>query len=200
MGCDIHFKLERRLKKSTETSKENKWDTTDYSIEAEYGTRSYWMFAHMANVRSDGYDENYLEPKGLPEDISDGTKISCSLLCPKNIPNKQEFIHRFTDKEIHRDKYEEWTRRYKDLKFEFTDRYNFLNEYYDAMYHIDMHSHSWLTTEEYEECFNNAYKREENNETIYLEGYVEWYILLQRMKAYEEFGKYDVRIIFWFDN
>lgn len=196
MGCDIHFKLERRLKNTTENQKENKWNTTDYSIEAEYGERSYWMFAHMANVRSYGENENYPEPKGLPEDISDRTKLSCSLLCPKTEKHTYEAM----DREIKRDKYEEWTKWNKDLKFEFTDYYAYLNEYYDAMYHIDMHSYSWLTTEEYEDCFNKAYKREENGETVYEGAYVEWYILLQRMKAYEEFGKYEVRIVFWFDN
>jgi hypothetical protein len=196
MGCDIHFKLERRLKKTTENTEENKWNTTDYSIDAEYGERSYWMFAHMANVRSYENNENYPEPKGLPEDISDRTKLSCSLLCPKTEKRTYEAM----DREVKRDKYEEWTRWNKDLKFEFTDYYAYLNEYYDAMYHIDMHSHSWLTTEEYEDCFNKAYKREENGETVYEGAYVEWYILLQRMKAYEEFGKYEVRIVFWFDN
>ena len=45
MGCDIHFKLERRLKNTTENTEENKWNTTDYSIEAEYGERSYWNFS-----------------------------------------------------------------------------------------------------------------------------------------------------------
>lgn len=201
MGCDIHFKIERRLKNSTETSKENKWNVTDYSIEAEYGNRDYWMFAHMANVRSDEYNENYLEPKGLPEDISDNTKISCSLLCPTNKANEPGFINRFPKyKEINRDQYNEWRKLYKPKVLKFTDSYKFLNEYYDAICDIDTHSHSWLTTEEYEECFNKVYKREENNETIYLKGYLNWYILLQRMKAYEEFGKYDVRIIFWFDN
>lgn len=196
MGCDIHFKLERRLKNTTENPKKNKWNTTDYSIDAEYGERSYWMFAHMANVRSYWDNENFPEPKGLPEDISDRTKLSCSLLCPKT----EKRTYEAQDREIHRDKYEEWTKWNKDLKFEFTDYYDYLNEYYDAMYHVDMHSHSWLTTEEYEDCFNKAYKREENSETVYLDGYLEWYILLQRMKAYEEFGKYDVRIVFWFDN
>lgn len=200
MGCDIHFKIERRLKNATETSKENKWEATDCFIEAEYGKRDYWMFAHMANVRSDEYNENYLEPRGLPEDISDNTKISCSLFCPTDKANEPGFINRFTKKEIDRDRYNEWRKLYKIKVLKFTDYYKFLNEYYDVICDIDTHSHSWLTTEEYEECFNKVYKREENNKTIYLKGYLDWYILLQRLKAYEEFGKYDVRIIFWFDN
>lgn len=63
MGCDIHAHLEVRLN--------GKWE--HYSvIDID---RSYSLFAIMTGVRNYGEIEPISKPKGLPEDVSQITKI-----------------------------------------------------------------------------------------------------------------------------
>lgn len=63
MGCDIHVSVEIKHK--------GKW--LHYSQPSM--PRDYQMFALMANVRNSGDHTPISEAKGLPEDITDATKV-----------------------------------------------------------------------------------------------------------------------------
>jgi len=59
--------------------------------------------------------------------------------------------------------------------------------------HPDWHSHSWLTTTEFEDCINKVATRGINWEIT------DYKALLSCMKTFED-SEYDCRIVFWFDN
>lgn len=58
--------------------------------------------------------------------------------------------------------------------------------------HPDWHSHSWLTTQEFEKAME--FYREKGNWTE-----PEYEALLASMKRFEELG-FESRVVFWFDN
>lgn len=58
----------------------------------------------------------------------------------------------------------------------------------------DHHSHSWLTTKEFEKALR-IYKTEEKFDSP-----VEYAALLSAMKTLEKSGHYVARVVFWFDN
>lgn len=63
MGCDIHGMIERKIG--------NEWVMIDkLGSDDAAEDRNYYRFGLLANVRSDGP-----APKGLPEDVSKGTKF-----------------------------------------------------------------------------------------------------------------------------
>jgi hypothetical protein len=90
MGCDIHVYVEVKVK--------GKW----VLINAPYIRRNYDLFAKMANVRNYENIKPISEPKGLPENISDGTKLyldiweddahSASWLSPKEMGGLQDWL------------------------------------------------------------------------------------------------------------
>ncbi len=63
--------------------------------------------------------------------------------------------------------------------------------------HPDWHSHSWLTTEEYEKALKNY--QDLSKEISWGEA-IEYKALLSAMKELESTGDYVARIVFWFDN
>lgn len=69
--------------------------------------------------------------------------------------------------------------------------------------HPDWHSHSWLTTQEFEEAINRfiEYIKSDNDDGFYTnyEPQVEYGALLAAMKYIESRGQV-ARIVFWFDN
>ena len=90
MGCDIHVCVEVKTK--------GKW----ILINSPMIRRNYDLFAKMANVRNDYGIVPISKPKGLPENISDGTKLylniwdgdghSYSWFTPKEMGVLQEHI------------------------------------------------------------------------------------------------------------
>jgi hypothetical protein len=82
MGCDIHSFVE--------VKKLNKWELVDDWID----NRSYGWFGFLANVRNYSHVPSISNPKGLPQDISEGGAIewdneydghSCSYLTLKEL-------------------------------------------------------------------------------------------------------------------
>ena len=83
MGCDIHSFAERRSKQTNKWEKvEDAFSLDKYDKErlkkdkggSPFNWRSYSMFAFLADVRNYDHCEPLSEPKGLPDDISDGVK------------------------------------------------------------------------------------------------------------------------------
>ena len=74
MGCDIHYIIEKKV--------EDKWIgvfTTAglyWECHPEGKNRNYDFFGRLANVRE--YDANHPDPKGIPDDISDLSRMCIS--------------------------------------------------------------------------------------------------------------------------
>lgn len=181
MGCDIHCYIEYRSENSDFTS----WN--DFGKKINPG-RNYQIFGLMAKgVRAD-YDES-LDIKGLPDYetlgysskddayiyISESKDPDC---CSLETAQKWEsYGHKII---------------YRNGNPIFVEN-------------PDWHSHSWLTTEEFNYVLNLYYQK--NSDSI-LEPYEymkssyiapEYEAILAAMLRFEDLG-YKARLVFWFDN
>lgn len=188
MGCDIHLRLERRLKKDKVwneyyTEKAGEWKGCSNIKSGQcWGDRIYGMFAVLADVRNK-WDIEHLPLRGLPDDCSDLT-LECY---GKRIANKAR--EQCYDFEYAREDAEKWIRQ------EASTRYSVYNLEYCS--NPDWHSPNWCTTQEMEDCINKIFK---NDDGTYEGDYIEWLALLGTMKGYEASGEYECRAVFWFDN
>lgn len=71
MGCDLHYHIEVRHRKSHEKGGRYSWDHADLSTECT--DRSYAVFGALAGVRSDEV-KPIDEPRGLPSDVTEETR------------------------------------------------------------------------------------------------------------------------------
>ena len=188
MGCNIHLRLERKLKKDKVwneyyTEKAGEWENCCiFNYNKTWGDRIYGMFALLANVRNYNGLE-HIQLRGMPEDCCDST-MEC-------------YGYRVTN-EV-KDEYYDW-----EVSREDADRW--VNEGYSKYFKIgkfeyvsvpDWHSPNWCTTQEMEDCINKLFKDEDGT---YKGDYIEWLALIGAMKGYEQSGEYECRAVFWFDN
>ena len=209
MGCDIHLYIEYKNKKVAFDGYKDNWHSFGQRINPG---RNYAMFALMANVRnhySDGKLPVLVEPRGIPDDAeyysSGDDRIYIS-------EEKYDGEHSVT-----MERAKSWVE---------SGRSKFINNQKGEPTWVtdpDNHSHSWLTTSEFETIINNYLELEagwhkervaehmtfveQNN--IKLESWAyappvmkyepEYQVVLASMKRFEELG-YDARIVFWFDN
>ena len=190
MGADIHMYVEYRNKKQAK-ERETRGDGP-YWISYGDGMnpgRNYTMFAVLAGVRGQ-YTESF-EPKGkIPRELM-GWSAKCDAFM--NIyPKKHE------DKE-----WEGFVTSEKATEWETWGRRIILNENGEPTHieHPDWHSHSWMNIRELEKAYKIYAKKasKEWNEKI-TKPPVEWMALLASMKALEDGGKNEVRVVFWFDS
>ena len=172
MGCDIHLRLEKRLKK------EKVWNEY-YTEKCEWqnchiipfgktwGDRIYGMFAALANV-CNRWDIEHIPIRGL------------------EIKDAYEDENFFLTSEA-----EDW------VKDGFSRYYEVRGRKYCS--NPDYHSANWCTTQEMEDCISKVFKDEKGNFSPTAEPY-EWLALLGAMKGYESTGEYECRAVFWFDN
>lgn len=217
MGCDIHLRLERRLRKDkkvvylpekkdedgniirkefSHTYSSKIWHNCSIlNYENTWGDRCYGMFALLNDVRN--YWENEMKPlvnKGFPDDACNNTKelYSC------RIWRREEEIPEWAeDRYVTKEKAEEWLKKGYSTKIYLT---SYDNGKIDEDYLVsspDYHSPSWCTVEEMEYCINKIFKDENGN---WKGDYIEWLALLNAMKGYELSGEYVCRAVFWFDN
>jgi hypothetical protein len=209
MGCDIHLYIEYKNKKVAFDGYKDNWHSFGQRINPG---RNYAMFALMANVRnhySDGKLPVLVEPRGIPDDAeyysSGDDRIYIS-------EEKYDGEHSVT-----MERAKSWVE---------SGSSKFINNQKGEPTWVtdpDNHSHSWLTTSEFETIINNYLELEagwhkervaehmtfveQNN--IKLESWAyappvmkyepEYQVVLASMKRFEELG-YDARIVFWFDN
>ena len=209
MGCDIHLYIEYKNKKVAFDGYKDNWHSFGKRINPG---RNYAMFALMANVRnhySDGKLPVLVEPRGIPDDAeyysSGDDRIYIS-------EEKYDGEHSVT-----MERAKSWVE---------SGSSKFINNQKGEPTWVtdpDNHSHSWLTTSEFETIINNYLELEagwhkervaehmtfveQNN--IKLESWAyappvmkyepEYQVVLASMKRFEELG-YDARIVFWFDN
>lgn len=175
MGADIHMYIEYSPKAYAETKEggERFWFTFGGRINPG---RDYWLFALLANVRGGGA---LFPPRGAPSDAAIAASSDNRLYITTSEGDnyaKPEDAARWVA---------EGSSTYI-LKHDGTPGW---------VTHPDWHSHSWLTSDELAEVFA-AYKDEHRGQSVDI-GYT---ALLAAMRALEDSGENDVRVVFWFDN
>ena len=207
MGCDIHLYIEYKSKKTEFDGYDSGWQSFGKSINPG---RNYAMFGLMANVRncySDGKLPVLVEPRSMPEDAgytaTDDNRIYISET------KSEDYVSMETAKR--------WVE---------SGSSKFINDNDGNPTWVtqpDWHSHSWLTTSEFESVLNkyleletgwHKVRVEEHNKMVERENIQpdswaydppsmvdepEYQVVLASLKRFEELG-YDARIVFWFDN
>ena len=206
MGCDIHLYIEYKSKKTEFDGYNPGWQSFGGSINPG---RNYAMFALMADVRNYGDDKLpvLVKRRGMPEDAgytaTDDIRIYIS-----DVPSSR-YVSTETAKS--------WVK---------SGSSKFINDKEGNPMWVtdpDAHSHSWLTTSEFESILNkylelqsvwHKKRVEEHNKMVKEENIQpdswayappssndepEYQVVLTILKRFEELG-YDARIVFWFDN
>ena len=206
MGCDIHLYIEYKSKKTEFDGYNPGWQSFGGSINPG---RNYAMFALMADVRNYGDDKLpvLVERRGMPDDAgytaTDNNRIYISET------KSEDYVSMETAKR--------WVK---------SGSSKFINDKDGNPIWVtnpDAHSHSWLTTSEFESVINkyleleagwHKVRVEEHNKMVKEENIQpdswayappssndepEYQVVLTILKRFEELG-YDARIVFWFDN
>lgn len=190
MECDIHLRLEKRLKKEKVKvwdkyyTEKPEWQSCDIINAGEtWGYRIYGMFAALADVRN-YWELEHLPVRGLPNDACNST-LACYGKEVRDVINgawEEENYYLAS-------KAEEWVAQGLSHYYELCGR-----KYCSCP---DWHSASWCTTQEMEHCICTIFKSEPG----FFQGKpYEWLALLGAMKGYEATGEYECRAVFWFDN
>lgn len=176
MGCDIHLMVETKPRNA------NRW--SDAGFFDQFSCRVYGMFARMAKVRE--YENTYkvqFKPRGIPNDISWFTQ-------------RRFFLYTTEEQDA-----AEWCDNYCLMKdAERWVRQGF-SKWVDAEHRMvtrpDYHSHSWLSTNELRQCFDDCFKDENGN---LFGDYIEWLGLVSLCEGIESSGTHECRVVFCFDN
>ena len=207
MGCDIHLYIEYKSKKTEFDGYVPKWQSFGKSINPG---RNYAMFGLMANVRncySDGKLPVLVEPRGMPEDAGSTATDDNRIYISET--ESEDYVCMETAKR--------WVN---------SGSSKFINDNDGNPTWVtqpDWHSHSWLTTSEFESVLNkyleletgwHKVRVEEHNKMVKEENIQpdswayappsindepEYQVVLASLKRFEELG-YDARVVFWFDN
>ena len=207
MGCDIHLYIEYKSKKTEFDGYDSGWQSFGGRINPG---RNYAMFGLMANVRncySDGKLPVLVEPRGMPDDVSYTTMNDNRIYISDD--EGEDYVSMETAKR--------WVK---------SGSSKFINNKDGNPTWVtqpDWHSHSWLTTSEFESILNkyleletgwHKERVEEHNKMVERQNIQpdswayappsindepEYQVVLASLKRFEELG-YDARIVFWFDN
>ena len=206
MGCDIHLYIEYKSKKTEFDGYETKWQSSGGRINPG---RNYAMFALMADVRN--YGDNKLpvlvKRRGMPDDATYSTADD----------NRMYISEDEGENYVTMETAEGWVK---------SGSSTFINNNEGKPTWVtqpDWHSHSWLTTSEFENVLNKYLELESGwhkervdthnkmveRQNIQPDSWVyappdmdiepEYQVVLASLKRFEELG-YDARIVFWFDN
>lgn len=190
MGADIHMFVEYRSKKRAQELKNEGKKPYWYSYGGHINPgRNYTMFGILACVR--GQYEDSFEPKGKldREEMGWSSRDANWFYINKDVA-KTDFENNITNIETAR-KWEGYGCRIEN------------DEHGEHAWveHPNWHSHSWMSIEELEKAFkryvvhaSTEWGEEINNVPL------EYRALLASMKALEDNGKNEVRVVFWFDN
>jgi len=192
MGTDIHMYIEYTDKQRLEETRKKKaeGDTTVNEYWRTFGGcinpgRNYSMFG----ILSKGVRSNYpngTERKGLlPYDDMGYSAADDAYIRIANEGTKP------SDNEVSLEQAQKWA------SGSWPETIIYRNGVPRFVTHPDWHSHSWLTTEEYEKALVN-YKT--LSEDVSWGEPIEYKALLAAMKVLESTGDYVARVVFWFDN
>lgn len=186
MGCDIHLRIEKRRKVNPYPNDRHYW--YNVGIYGEFRCRTYGMFARMAKVR-DYYGDKYnvhFKPRGLPDDLTDWATCESFYLHVTDDENAVEWGEHYCLKE----RAEEWVE--KGIS-------KWVDENHRRITDPDLHSYSWLTTQELRQCFDDCFKEKDGKYKEYSD-YVEWLGLVSLCEGIESDGIHECRVVFAFDN
>lgn len=192
MGCDIHVYLEYTNKEELEKyQRGEKRDIHGNPVKPywrDFGGRinpgrNYWMFGFLSKGVRGNFSDG-LPAKGLPEFDERGYHSRNDSVC--YISDKESSDGESVTLETAM----KWAEYGSKL-------YNNSNGQPQWVDHPDWHSHTWLTTEEYERAIN-TYK-EYCKLAGEIDNPIEYVALLSAMKTFDENG-YVARLVIWFDN
>jgi len=170
MGCDIHMYVEYKSKES----KRDYWNGFGGRINPG---RNYWMFGLISKGVRRYENDDSIEAKGIPENLSWETQSDATLYISEDYPDEERNCSLENAKK--------WEGQgckitYRDGKPVYVE-------------HPDHHSHTWLNVEEFKkvlELFNNEKDSTPNPE---------YEALLASMQKLSEYDN-EVRVVVWFDN
>jgi hypothetical protein len=180
MGADIHMYVEYRNKKQAKDLETQGRDPYWHSFGGRFNPgRNYTMFAVLAGVR--GQYEGSFEPKG---------RIPFNLMGY----SANHDLYYFIDNE------EGEGRVTPEQAKKYSESYGCEIVEDKWVRCPDYHSHSWMSSKELEKAYKRykAYASYEWGSKM--EVPVEWKAILAAMKALENKGENEVRVVFWFDN
>ena len=184
MGCDIHLRVERRRKVHLYPNGRHEW--RDVGFKGEFDFRIYGMFSRMAGVRGNGRNKVEFEPRGLPDDMTNWSTCESFYM---RVTNNKEAV--------------EWGNGY--CSTESAERWveqgysEWVDEDHRRVTNPNLHSYSWLTTQELRQCFDDCFKQEDGTIKPHAD-YVEWLGLVSLCEGIESTGEYECRVVFAFDN
>lgn len=190
MGADIHMFVEYCSKKVIqELKKEGKkpyWHS--YGGHINPG-RNYTMFGVLAGVRGQYEDSFESKSKLNREEMGWSSRDANWFYINKDVA-ETDFENNITNIETAR-KWEGYDYRIKN------------DEHGEPAWveHPHWHSHSWMSIEELEEAFKRYVVHASTEWGVEINNVpLEYRALLASMKALEDDGKNEVRVVFWFDN
>jgi len=190
MGADIHMFVEYRNKKRAQEDKTGGRKPYWYS----YGNhtnpgRNYTLFGILAGVRGK-YGDSF-EPKGkLDREEMGWSSRDANWLYISENEKETNWEGGMTALET--------AKKWEGYGCKIENDQNGVPSWVE---HPEWHSHSWMSIEELEEAF----KRYKVHATLdwgedVTKPPVEYQALLASMKALEDDGENEVRVVFWFDN
>lgn len=185
MRCDIHLRIEKRKRVNSYTNGRHKWYSVGFHGEFSYCI--YGMFARMAKVR-EYYGNKYkvqFKPRGLPDDM--------------NYQSTESFYLYVTDNEVAVNWGEHYCLKKMAEKWVKEGCSEWVDENHTRITDPDLHSYSWLTTQELRQCFDDCFKQKDG---MYKPNsdYSEWLGLVSLCEGIESDGIHECRVVFAFDN
>lgn len=205
MGCDIHLYIEYKTKKIESDGYKHDWLSHGGRINPG---RNYALFALMADVRNYGNELPVIvQSRGMPDDAAYHSSND----------DRMYICNDEGEGYVKMERAEKWV---KDGSSKFINNQNGEPVW---VTNPDHHSHSWLTTNEFETILNKYLELESGwhkervsehmafveRENIKPDSWAyeppamsiepKYQVVLASMKRFEELG-YDARIVFWFDN
>lgn len=203
MGCDIHCYVEYRNQKNPDRG----W--YDFGGRINPG-RNYWMFGAMAGVRTDHIP--HIEPRGFPEDSGYAAFGDNTIYVVDD--QKEPTSHDYDSYTYSRAHADDHAQKGYCQYIERNGKKNWVTN-------SDHHTHSWLTSSEFELAIAAYLKASgfqintlrlpepqsmealattnEEDRAGALKGIREYWAILAAMRCFDAQG-YESRLNFWFDN
>lgn len=169
MGCDIHAFVEYKRRADSEN-----WRSFGKEFRLD---RNYLMFGLLAGVRVDVTP--VAEARGIPSDIGYSVREEYTRYVVKDEDYHDEPNH------IDRTRAEKWVA-------------DGSSTWFDKDHHWitdpDGHTHSWVTTKEYEKCLSKYASEDTGGWST-----ADYKAILAVLQLFESEG-FEARLVFWFDN